>query len=105
MMKINMVIEDFWRKLLIEYESEENCFLDSAKRYEYISKESAINFMDNLAIENKITSFGFDESFGKLKFFFDVKTGCESGYEIEIVMKPHEKECYYIQLYLYLVKE
>ena len=105
MMKINMVIEDFWRNLLREYESEENCFWDSSNRYEYISKDSAIDFMDNLAIENNISSFGFDESFGKLKFFFDVKTGCESGYEIAIVMKPHEKECYYIQLYLYLVYE
>ena len=105
MMKINMVIEDFWKNLLREYESEENCFWDSSNRYEYISKDSAIDFMDNLAIENNISSFGFDESFGKLKFFFDIKTGCETGYEIEIVMKPHEKECYYIQLYLYLVYE
>ena len=52
MMKINMVIEDFWRNLLREYESEENCFWDSSNRYEYISKDSAIDFMDNLAIEN-----------------------------------------------------
>ena len=69
-MKINMVIEDFWRNLLREYESEENCFWDSSNLYEYISKDSAIDFMDNLAIENNISSFGFDESFEKLKILF-----------------------------------
>ena len=76
MMKINMVIEDFWRNLLREYESEENCFWESPNRYEYISKDSAIDFMDNLAIENKISSFGFDESFGNLKFS-DIVTSFE----------------------------